>query len=55
MGALCLGIAYAIAVLTKSAATALGVYFIAVFLVIFGTYFLFSAISIVILKALRNN
>jgi len=55
LGVLCLGGGYAIAVLTKSATAALGVYFIAVFLVIFGTYFLFSAVSIVILKALRKN
>ncbi|MCI2058371.1 MAG: ABC transporter permease, partial [Oscillibacter sp.] len=55
LGVLCLGGGYAIAVITKSASTAMGLYFIAVFLVILGTYLLFSAVSIAVLKALRNN
>lgn len=54
LGVLCLGGGYGIAIFTRSALAALGIYFIAVFLVIFGTYFLFTAISIVVLKALRN-
>lgn len=55
LGVLCLGGGYAIAILVTNAIQAVGVYFIAVFLVIIGTYCLFSALSIVILKALRKN
>ncbi|MEA4964243.1 MAG: FtsX-like permease family protein [Oscillospiraceae bacterium] len=55
LGVLCLGSGYWIAVTTKSAMTALSLYFIAVFLVIIGTYCLFTAVSIVWLKALRRN
>lgn len=55
LGILTLGAGYAIAVKTDNAMIAIGVYFIAVFLVIIGTYLLFSAVSIFILKALRKN
>ena len=50
-----LGAGYYIAVTTKDAIDALGVYFVAVILVIIGTYCLFSAVSIAVLKALRRN
>lgn len=55
LGVLCLGGGYGIAVTCKNALSALALYFVAVFLVIIGTYCLFSAISIVVLKALRRN
>lgn len=50
-----LGTGYYIAVTTKNAFDALSVYFLAVILVIIGTYCLFSAVSIAVLKALRRN
>lgn len=55
IGILTLGGGYYIALTTKSAVKALTVYFIAVFLVIIGTYCLFTSISIVVLKQLRRN
>jgi len=55
IGVLALGGGYAIAVLTKSPLTAIFLFFIAVILVIIGTYCLFTAGSIVLLKALRRN
>lgn len=55
IGAACLGGGYWIALTTKSAITALTLYFVAVILVIIGTYCLFTAVSIVVLKALRRN
>lgn len=55
IGIFSLGAGYYIALTTKSAMKALGLYFIAVFLVMIGTYCLFTAISIVILKLLRKN
>ncbi len=50
-----LGAGYWIAVSTQSAVDALVMYFVAVFLVIIGTYCLFTAGSIVLLKLLRKN
>ena len=50
-----LGAGYFIALTTKSAVDALAVYFLAVLLVVVGTYCLFTAGSVVILKALRKN
>ncbi|BAK97730.1 putative bacitracin export permease protein [Oscillibacter valericigenes Sjm18-20] len=55
IGVLTLGAGYTIAVTTRSAMMALGMYFIAVLLVIIGTYCLFTAVSIAVLKALRAN
>lgn len=55
IGVLSLGAGYYIALTTKSAVQALSIYFLAVFLVIIGTYCLFTAISIVVLKQLRRN
>lgn len=53
VGSLCAG--YTIAVLTRSALDALVLYFLAVLLVIIGTYCLFTAVSIVVLKLLKKN
>lgn len=55
LGLLTLGGGYYIAVTTENAVMAIGVYFIAVALVIIGTYCLFSAVSVAVLKALRKN
>jgi len=55
LGILTLGAGYTIAVLTKTGVEAIGTYFLAVFLVIVGTYCLFTAVSIFILKILRRN
>ena len=55
LGLLSLGGGYAIALTTHNSIQAIGVYFVAVFLVIIGTYCLFSAVSVAVLKALRKN
>lgn len=55
LGVITLGAGYYMAVSTANSMKALEVYFIAVFLVIIGTYCLFSAVSVAILKALRKN
>ncbi len=55
VGALCLGAGYFIAVTTKDPALAMAFYFLAVILVIIGTYCLFTAGSIALLKILRKN
>lgn len=55
LGFLCLGIGYYIALTTESPLSAIGKFFAAVILVIFGTYLLFTAGSIVFLKGLRKN
>ncbi|MGI5936309.1 MAG: FtsX-like permease family protein [Oscillospiraceae bacterium] len=55
VGILALGGGYAIAILTKSPLSAISMFFLAVILVIIGTYCLFTAGSIVLLKALRRN
>ena len=55
LGVLCLGGGYGIALRTQDALEALALYFVAVFLVIIGTYCLFTAGSIAILKLLRKN
>lgn len=55
IGVMTLGGGYYIALTTKTAMKALTVYFLAVFLVIVGTYCLFTAVSIVVLKLLRKN
>lgn len=54
-GFICLGTGYYIAITTKNPLEALSLFFIAVILVIAGTYFLFTAGSIALLKMLRNN
>lgn len=53
LGFICLGSGYYIAVTTKSPITALGLFFAAVLLVMAGTYLLFTAGSIAVLKMLR--
>lgn len=55
IGIAALGAGYYIAVTTQNAIDALSLYFIAVFLVIIGTYCLFTSISIFVLKLLRKN
>ena len=55
LGILTLGGGYVIAVRTRSGVEAVALYFLAVFLVIIGTYCLFTAVSIFVLKALRRN
>ena len=54
IGILCLAGGYSIALITKEPMPALGKFFIAVILVIIGTYALFMAGSIAFLKMLRN-
>ncbi len=55
IGAASLGAGYFIAVTTTDPAIALALYFLAVLLVILGTYCLFTAGSIALLKLLRSN
>ncbi len=55
MGVLSLVGGYALALTAKSAIYAFQYYFVAVILVIIGTYCLFSAVSIAVLKLLRKN
>lgn len=55
IGAATLGAGYHIALTTKSPLTAIYLFFVAVILVIIGTYALFTAGSIAILKTLRRN
>ena len=55
LGFICLGTGYYIAVTTTNPIAALMLFFVAVILVIIGTYLLFTAGSIVLLKALRKN
>lgn len=55
LGLLTLGGGYAIAIIVESPIDALGLFFVAVLLVIIGTYCLFTSGSIAILKLLRRN
>ncbi|MCH5300749.1 MAG: FtsX-like permease family protein [Ruminococcus sp.] len=55
LGILSLGIGYYIAVTTQSPILALSNFFFAVILVVIGTYFLFVAITISVLKLLKKN
>jgi len=55
LGVLCLGVGYYIAITTESPISALALFFVAVILVIAGTYLLFTAGSIAVLKLLRSN
>ncbi len=55
LGIAALGFGYYIAVTTKNSIDALSLYFVAVFLVIIGTYCLFTAVSIFVLKMLKKN
>ena len=55
LGVVALGIGYEIAITTENPLSALTLFFVAVILVIIGTYFLFVAGSIVLLKMLKKN
>ena len=55
LGVLCLGAGYFIVITTKNPIKALTLFFVAVILVIIGTYLLFTAGSIALLKILRRN
>lgn len=55
LGAVCLAAGYIISLRTNAALYAIQYFFPAVILVIIGTYLVFIALSIVILKALRKN
>lgn len=55
LGAVCLAAGYIMSLRTSSAYAAIEYFFPAVILVIIGTYLVFIALSIVILKALRKN
>ena len=53
---LCLGSGYALSILSsREPVLAISLFFVAVLLVIIGTYFLFTAGSIALLKLLRRN
>ena len=55
LGVVCVGIGYYIAITTKSPLEAISMFFVAVLLVMAGTYFLFSAGSIWVLKLMKKN
>lgn len=55
LGVVCLGAGYYFAVTVKNPITALLLFFVAVILVIIGTYFIFTAGSIAFLKILKKN
>ena len=55
IGLICLGVGYFIAVTTENPVAAFMLFFVAVILVIIGTYLLFTAGSIALLKLLRKN
>ena len=56
LGVLCLGSGYALSILSsREPVLAISLFFVAVLLVIIGTYFLFTAGSIALLKLLRRN
>lgn len=55
LGIVCLSIGYYISLTTKNPLSAMMVFFGAVILVIIGTYFLFTAGSVTLLKALKKN
>ncbi|MGN0350899.1 MAG: ABC transporter permease [Roseburia sp.] len=54
-GVVCIGVGYYISITTKSPLKAIMLFFVAVVLVIIGTYCLFTAGSIALLKVLRKN
>lgn len=55
LGIVCLSIGYYISLTTKNPITAMMLFFCAVILVIIGTYLLFTAGSVTLLKALKKN
>ena len=54
LGVVCLGAGYAIAITTEQPMKVISLFFVAVLLVIAGTYLLFTAGSIAVLKLLRK-
>ncbi len=54
LGVVCLGAGYAIAITTEQPMKVISLFFVAVLLVIAGTYMLFTAGSIAVLKLLRK-
>ena len=55
LGVICLGAGYYISLTTKNPVGAISLFFVAVILVIVGTYLVFTAGSIAFLKVLRKN
>lgn len=55
IGVICLAAGYIIAITIDNPLKAIALFFVAVVLVIIGTYLLFTTVSIVVLKALRRN
>ena len=55
VGILCLGIGYYLSISTKNPLTAFYFFFVAVVLVIIGTYLLFTSISVTFLKLMKKN
>ena len=55
IGVVCLAAAYYIAITTENPLNVLTLFFVAVLLVVIGTFALFTAGSIALLKLLRNN
>lgn len=55
LGVLCLGGGYTISIISKNPVSAIGLLFIAIVLVVIGTYFIFVAGIIALLKLLRKN
>lgn len=55
LGVLCLGGGYTISIISKNPVSAIGLLFIAIILVVIGTYFIFVAGIIALLKLLRKN
>jgi len=55
LGIICIAAGYTLSIMSRSAVFAIAMFFVAVLLVIAGTYFLFTAFSIVFLKGLRKN
>lgn len=55
IGILCLGIGYYLSITTKNPLTAFYFFFVAVVLVIIGTYLLFTSISVTFLKLMKKN
>lgn len=55
VGILCLGVGYYLSLSTKNPLTALYSFFVAVVLVIIGTYLLFTSISVTFLKVMKKN
>lgn len=55
LGLCCVGIGYYLAITTENPISSIPIFFVAVILVIIGTYMLFTAGSIALLKTLRKN